>query len=121
EDQRLAGGAEDVDREPGGAKRAAEKPGQLDAADAIRADLLDGDPAAGQLLREKIGRVAQAAAGDEMIAALARTGRQLDVGWCGRRSGGASTGRGRGGTGLGARGGHKHQCGREDEPAPETT
>ena len=61
EDQRLASGAEDMDREPGRRRRLADEAGQLDTAHAGRTDLADRDPAAGELLGEKVGRVADAA------------------------------------------------------------
>lgn len=61
EDQRLASGAQDVDRQPGRRGRLAEEARQLDAADARRSDLPRGDPAATELLGEKVSRVPDAA------------------------------------------------------------
>ncbi|TMQ22463.1 MAG: hypothetical protein E6J91_01330 [Deltaproteobacteria bacterium] len=68
-----------MDGEPRGRRGLAEESGELDAADAVGADLLDGDAAAGELGGEKIAGVAQAASGDELALRIrARAGRNAD-------------------------------------------
>ena len=70
-----------MDGEPRRRGRLAEEPHQLDATYPDRADLGDRDAATIELLREEVGRVAQAAARDELTTGVAsRARRQLDVG-----------------------------------------
>lgn len=70
-----------MNREPRRGVRLREEAGDLDAANPVRTDLLDGDPAPRELLGEEVGRVAKAAAGDvAAVGGLPRAWRQPDVG-----------------------------------------
>ena len=68
EDQGLAPGAQDMNREPRRRCGLADEAGQLDAAHAGRSDLADRDAAPRELLGQEVGGVPDSAAGDQLAA-----------------------------------------------------
>src|SRR6185436_7385918 len=77
-----------VDRQPRRRGRLADEARELDAADAVGADLLHGDAAAGDLLCEKVAGVAQPTAGDELALTVgARPWRHAQLGLAARDRG----------------------------------
>lgn len=70
-----------MNREPRRGGGLGEEPRDLDAADPVRTNLLDREPAARELLRDEVRRVAKPATGDvASVGGLSGARRQPDIG-----------------------------------------
>jgi hypothetical protein len=80
EDHGLAGRTQDVDGQPGRGRGLGDEPGELGAAQARGADLRRCDATTREVLGDDVGRVSEAAAGDERSGrVLVRARRESDV------------------------------------------